>query len=273
MDFLINFGFRKPALRLGIIRAGRDFPYSADCLAWQRPGCQWPHAEPDREWYLPPARLEQWESPRRGRTAGPGGAEVPLAVATDGGGATATESRAARAAQRGFQPGQAGGPSVCVALLSYLEDRTGWDRFVLRASQIEPERGFVSTEANGRAFLACRLPTRLCPLPVWRMHLPVSASCSRCWHVGCCRELGAGELQLRLRVRSCCLDLVRLHLHGGACIVRLPVSSCFTTCNKPASHRLNEPYIAVFAHGLSRIQHPVTIFAHRYGTLGGSAQF
>jgi hypothetical protein len=34
------------------------------------------------------------------------------------------------------------------------------------------------------------------------MHLPVSASCSRCWHVGCCRGLGAGELQLRLRVQG-----------------------------------------------------------------------
>jgi len=48
------------------------------------------------------------------------------------------------------------------------------------------------------------------------MHLPVSASCSRCWRVGCCRELGAGELQLRLRVRSG-LDLVQLHLRGGTC--------------------------------------------------------
>jgi hypothetical protein len=46
-----------------------------------------------------------------------------------------------------------------------------------------------------------------------------------------------------LRVRSC-LVLVRLHLHGGTCTVHLP--SC-----------------------LSRIQHPVTIFAHRYIT--GSA--
>ena len=206
LEFLINFGFRKPALRLGVIRAGRDFPYSADCPAWQRPGCQWPHAEPGTgtpltEWYLPPARLEQWAGPRRGRTAGPGGAARGATGSGDGRRwRNGTESRAARAAQRGFQPRQAGGP--CVALLSYLEDRTGWDRFVLRASQIEPERSLVSTEANGRAFLACRLPTRLhCPL--WRMHLPVSASCSRCWHVGCCRGLGAGELQLRLRVRSC----------------------------------------------------------------------
>ena len=122
LELLIKFGFRKPALRLGIIRAGRDFPYSADCPAWQRPRWQWPHAEPGTgtpltEWYLPPARLEQWAGPRRGRTAGPGGAEAPLAVATDGGGATATESRAARAAQRGFQPGQAGGPSVCGAIV------------------------------------------------------------------------------------------------------------------------------------------------------------
>jgi hypothetical protein len=30
----------------------------------------------------------------------------------------------------------------------------------------------------------------------------VSASCSRCWHVGCSRGLGAGELQLRLRVQG-----------------------------------------------------------------------
>ena len=60
----------------------------------------------------------------------------------------------------GSNPGKLAAPQ-CVALLSYLEDRTGWDRFVLRASQIEPERSFVSTEANGRAFLACRLPTRL----------------------------------------------------------------------------------------------------------------
>ena len=123
----------------------------------------------------------------------------------------------------GSNPGKLAAPQ-CVALLSYLEDRTGWDRFVLRASQIEPERSLVSTEANGRAFLACRLPTRLhCQL--WRMHLPVSASCSRCWHVGCCRGLGAGELQLRLRVRSG-LDLVQLHLRGGTCTIHLP--SCFS---------------------------------------------
>ena len=207
MEFLINFGFRKPALRLGIIRAGRDFPYSADCPAWQRPGCQWPHTLS-----LGPApRSPSGICRRPALSSGPapGGAarqdlEAPrchwqwrrTAVAQRPPSRALPEPLSA-----GSNPGKLAAPQ-CVALLSYLEDRTGWDRFVLRASQIEPERSFVSTEANGRAFLACRLPTRLhCQL--WRMHLPVSASCSRCWHVGCCRGLGAGEIQLRLGVRSC----------------------------------------------------------------------
>jgi hypothetical protein len=63
----------------------------------------------------------------------------------------------------------------------------------------------VPTQANGRAFLACRLGcilgcTARCEGCISRRG--VSASCSRCWHVGCSRGLGAGELQLRLRVQG-----------------------------------------------------------------------
>ena len=106
LEFLINFGFRKPALRVGIIPAGRNSTSTVPSLAGEAqaghtlslPGTVTP--SPLIEWYLTPLRCPAGVQPgparaaRRDRSAWRsrrGGAEV---VAD---GAMAAESRAASA--------------------------------------------------------------------------------------------------------------------------------------------------------------------------------
>jgi hypothetical protein len=105
LEFLINFGFRKPALRVGIIPAGRNSTSTVPSLAGQAqaghtlslPGTVTP--SPLIEWYLTPLRCPAGVQPgparaaRRDRSAwrSRGGAEV---VAD---GAMAAESRASSA--------------------------------------------------------------------------------------------------------------------------------------------------------------------------------
>ena len=75
MEFLINFGFRKPALRVGIIPAGRNSTSTVPSLAGEAqaghtlslPGTVTP--SPLIEWYLTPLRCPAGVQPGPARAA------------------------------------------------------------------------------------------------------------------------------------------------------------------------------------------------------------